>query len=244
MSLGLLLSFLSDQYPWDGEEIDVALCISHRLREYLAHLLNKQQAERARAQGLEVVLVAPTTEPKMGASMAPHPEMLVWPGQQLVGCRRDSVKGSVLNGCMYVVVGVDSAKVVVRLEAGTSEIKLSHQQCIQDLRLACARTYAGVQGLTLTNQRLLLLQTQRHHMEWRKLYVACSRVTSGKLLHIPTPEQERVHWSLEGNNRERIKRPAPELEIPTPKSQRFLWHAAATEGRHKICPEGTEAPAG
>ena len=242
--MDVTVSFLMDQYPWDGEEIDVVICIGHKLREALAQRLNKRQAERARVQGLEVVLVKPRTEPKLGTSMAPHPEMRVFKGLRLTGSRRDSVKNYILNGCSYVAVSVDEEKVVARLESGTSEIALTHQQCIQDLRLACARTYAGIQGLTLRDQRLLLLQTRHPFMEWRKLYVACSRVTSGKLLHIPTPEQERVPWSLGENIFPNHKRPAPELEVPAPKVQRFLWHAAASEGRDKICSPRPEAPAG
>ena len=217
MDLTTTASFLMDTYPWDNEEIDVVLCIRHKLREELAQRLNRQQAQRARARGLEVFCVKPTTEPKLGSSMAPHAQMEVYPDQPLVGCCRDSVKGLPLNGCMYVVVRADASKVVVRLEAGTVEITLTHQQCIQNLRLACARTYAGVQGLTLRDQRLLLLETRHPHMDWRKLYVACSRVTAGQLLHIPTPEQERVHWGLQENIFSNNKRPAPELEIPAPK---------------------------
>ena len=110
-----------DQYPWNDEEIDVALCIRHKLREELAQRLNKQQAQRARARGLEVFLIKPSTEPKLGASMAPRPEMQVWEGQPLVGCCRESVKGSVLNGCMYVVTRVDASHVAGRLEVGTAE---------------------------------------------------------------------------------------------------------------------------
>jgi hypothetical protein len=99
-----------------------------------------------------------------------------------------------------VVVSVDAVRSGGALRDRNHRITLTHQQCIQDLRLACARTYAGVQGQTLENQRLLLLQTRHKYMDWRKLYVATSRVTSGSLLHIPTPEQERVHWSLERNS--------------------------------------------
>ena len=118
-----------------------------------------------------------------------------------------------LNGRSYMAVGVDASYLKVTLENGTKEVTLTHQQCTQDLRLACARTYAAVQGLSLRDQRILLLQTRRPFVDWRKLYVASSRVTSGSLLHIPTPEQERVHWSLEGNVAVHQKRPGPELEI-------------------------------
>ena len=170
--------------------------------------------------------------------MAPRPEMQVWPGQKLTGCRRDSVKGGVLNGRMYVVARADAAKVVVKLdvEGAATEIALTHQQCIQDLRLACARTYAGVQGLTLRDQRLLLLETQRPHMDWRKLYVACSQVTAGELLHIPTPEQERVHWSLEEAPRQSQKRPAPELDEPAPLAKRSCvqGRVAASGGKWRF----------
>ena len=81
-------------------------------------------------------------------------------------------------------------------------IDLTHHQTIEQLRLACCRTYANLQGLTL-NDHLLLLDTRHRFMCRRKLYVAMSRVTQGRFLHVPTLEQERSLFDTERGNLER-----------------------------------------
>ena len=70
------------------------------------------------------------------------------------------------------------------------QIELTRQQSIQFLRLAFCRTYANLQGVTLRDEHILLLDTRHKHMCRRKLHVAASRVTAGKYLHIPTWSQE------------------------------------------------------
>ena len=70
------------------------------------------------------------------------------------------------------------------------EIKLTHPQAAQHLRLACARTAASVQGITLRDQRLLLLDARSPYTEHRRLYVCMSRVTRGDYLHVASMEQQ------------------------------------------------------
>ena len=128
--------------------------------------------------------------------MAPHAQMELWVGVKVTGCRRNSVcKTQVQNGCPYKVVEVDAEKVVVQIvieddPSDLPRIALTHQEAIQFLRLACCRTYANLQGVTLRDEHLLLLDTQHRHMCRRKLYVAVSRVTEGKYLHISSESQE------------------------------------------------------
>ena len=105
---------------------------------------------------------------------------------------RDSLSHRhVQNNGLYKGLSVDAAKGVVCLEDALP-IQLTHQDAIQHLRLDCARCYASVQGLALTNQRLLLCDTRHRFQDLRKLYVACSRVTRGSFLHLATREQEKA----------------------------------------------------
>ena len=88
---------------------------------------------------------------------------------------------------------MDSAQVIVCLDIEDAlPLKLSHQDAIQHLRLDCCRCYAGIQGMTLKNQRLLLCDTRHRFQDLRKIYVACSRVTHGSFLHVGVKKQEKV----------------------------------------------------
>ena len=104
------------------------------------------------------------------------------------------------NGCDYTVVEATSTEVVARkaVEAKPTEVaaqspkllRLSHHDCLQHLRLSCARVAASVQGITLRDQKLLVLDAHSPHMDGRKLYVAISRVSSGKLLFAASRAQQ------------------------------------------------------
>ena len=75
-------------------------------------------------------------------------------------------------------------------EEGQEEIKLTYSQAAQHLRLACARTAASIQGITLRDQRLLLLDARSPYTDHRRLYVCMSRVTRGDYFHVATREQQ------------------------------------------------------
>jgi hypothetical protein len=60
------------------------------------------------------------------------------------------------------------------------------------LRLTDCRCIHNVQGLTITDQHLTILDMEHAHFTMRHLIVAGSRVTHGKYLHTMRPaEQER-----------------------------------------------------
>ena len=183
--------FLEKTYPWANQLPDVAITNSHKDREYMAVLLNHYHRERAKAQGLETFLVKCKEVPQEG-TMKPHEEFYVWAGLATIGSTRNSRQGPVRNGCRYTVARVNAEEVTVTPEASDNreEIKLTYPQAAQHLRLACARTAASIQGITLRDQRLLLLDTRSPYTDHRRLYVCMSRVTRGDYLHVATREQQ------------------------------------------------------
>ena len=188
--------FLEATYPWAQQLPDVAITNSHESREYMAMLLNHHHRLRAEARGLETQLVRCKDAPHLG-TMKPHDYFYAWPGLQTVGSTRTSNNSPIKNSCRYVVTRVNGAEVAVKAEAITDadeagEIKLTHPQAAQHLRLACARTAASVQGLTLRDQRLLLLDARSPYTDHRRLYVCMSRVTRGDYLHVATAEQQAI----------------------------------------------------
>ena len=181
---------LEERYPWSGQLPDVCITISHEKREYMAMVLNECHKAKALEAGLEAHLIKADVEAKY-APIKPHKQMWLWKGVFLLGCTSQSRRSPVKNSCPYVVARVSEEEVVVK-PCGESEkeIKLSHKEALIYLRLACARTAASVQGITLQDQRLLLLDVRSRHMTHRHLYVCISRVTRGDLLHVATQEQQ------------------------------------------------------
>ena len=186
---GAACDFLEKTYPWDNQLPDVAITNSHKDREYMAVLLNHYHRERAQAKGLETYLVKCKEVPQEG-TMKPHEQMYVWVGLPTIGSTRNSRQGPVRNGCRYTVTRVTKEEVAVTPEAGQEEIKLTYLQAAQHLRLACARTAASIQGITLRDQRLLLLDARSPYTDHRRLYVSMSRVTRGDYFHVATREQQ------------------------------------------------------
>ena len=162
----------------------------------MAHKLNAEQASEQNAIFIER---DPHREFKKGTAMAPHETgFYVWPGQELLGCRRDtaSVQKDIVNGCSYSVLHVSDQTVVLRLIASGPEedlpvITLTHHMCIQYCRLACAQAHAAVQGLTLRDQRLLLCDLFSDKMDARKPHVGLSRATSSENIRVPSYHQRR-----------------------------------------------------
>jgi hypothetical protein len=116
--------------------------------------------------------------------------MLLKKGMRLLGAGRS--KG-ILNGTEYLVEEVDDARVVVRSApdyGGGEEIVLSQEEASLYLRLRYAMCYFTVQGRTF-GDHILLLDKHSPHFSVRHLIVGLSRVTAGRLAHIPTRAQEQ-----------------------------------------------------
>jgi len=118
---------------------------------------------------------------------------------------------TLVNGVFYAVEGVDHQHVVVRMvdrykrpretldekavaKADKQEgaVTLSHKEASLALRLTYALCYASVQGLTISNKKVLMLDLDHANFDMRTLIVGVSRLTSGKDLFIATEEQEKV----------------------------------------------------
>ena len=186
--------FLEATYPWNSQLPDVAITNSHEDREYMATLLNHHHKLRAEERGLATYLVRCKGVPHLG-TMKPHGQFYVWAGLQTIGSTRTSHGSPIKNGCRYTVTKANEEAIVVRPEATAGsdrvdEIRLAHFQAAQHLRLACARTAASVQGITLRDQRLLLLDARSPYTDHRRLYVCMSRVTRDDYLHVATKEQQ------------------------------------------------------
>jgi hypothetical protein len=102
-----------------------------------------------------------------------------------------------INGVFYSVESVDEDQVCVRVDKEyrtetDAEITLSHEEAVTALRLSFALCYASVQGLTIRDSHVLMLDTKHHHFDARAMIVGVSRVTDSKYLHVATPAQERA----------------------------------------------------
>jgi hypothetical protein len=70
------------------------------------------------------------------------------------------------------------------------EIELSHDEASCSLRLSHALCYASVQGLTIRNKHILLLDMEHPHFSVRSLIVGLSRATAGSQVHAAKRDQE------------------------------------------------------
>ena len=122
--------------------------------------------------------------------MASQPQdMLLNPGMRLLGAGQSK---KVFNGVEYIVREVDERRVVVQAApeyGGGEEIVLNHEDASRYLRLRYAMCYFTVQGRTFRDH-ILLLDKLSPQFSVRHLIVGLSRVTAGRLAHIPSRAQE------------------------------------------------------
>lgn len=188
---------MRERFPFKVPKLVV--CISHLTRIAVNAKLNAMLKPETGA------VFVPKADQVDGSSMAPQ-DMYVWGGMTLVASCRQS--RTVLNKCTYDVLEVTEASVTVRLsecfwkepllEDGTfgpaqapSPLVLSLADASRLLRPFHATTYAGVQGRTFDFE-VLLLDMDHRFMDMRKLMVACSRVTEGRLLGCATATEQRA----------------------------------------------------
>ena len=89
---------------------------------------------------------------------------------------------------------------------------LSHAEAARVLRLQHALVYASIQGRTMREKHICLMDTANGNFTVRHLIVAVSRATHGKYVHIPTAAQEAKIRQVTV----RPAQPAPTL-VATPK---------------------------
>ena len=170
-------------YPWHGEQLSVVLVLSHKKRILVNSFYN-------RLRDGDGVLI-----PSIGEidRMASQPQdMFLKRGMRLLGC--GDKKKKILNGTEYIVTDIDEDRVVVQSApeyGGGEEITLNFEDASRYLRLRYAMCYFTVQGRTFRDH-ILLLDKHSPNFTVRHLIVGLSRVTAGRLAHIPTGKQERA----------------------------------------------------
>ena len=69
--------------------------------------------------------------------------------------------------------------------------RLTHAEVAKTMRLTYALCYASIQGRTLKDRHILLLDTMhREYLTMRHLIVGMSRATHGQFVHLPTLRDE------------------------------------------------------
>ena len=214
---------LQKVYPWQGERPDLVLVKSHWKRRRVNAFLNQQDSDG--------VLIESVGKLK-GTAMQPQP-MFVKPGMILMGCAAGCKR--ILSGLEYAVVSADAHAVVVsmrepwrtsdELRATMSakslaavrlledEISLTHEETSRWLRLAYAATYYSIEGRTIPQRTVLLLDTASTFFTNRNLIVGVSRAKEGRQVKIPTPGQEQIWLAGMPNVPEEVDRGAPEEDF-------------------------------
>ena len=204
-------------YPYHPEQIDLCVVLSHRKRILLNRMLN--MGEAARREDARLVKSCGTVK---GFANQPQ-DMLLWPGQELIGCSGHCRK--VVNGVVYVVKAVTEEHVVVDMHprfrtGGKNELELAlrHADASATLRLSHAVVYYTSQGRTIPNTHLVLLDTLAPHFTGRHLIVGASRVTDGRFLHVPTVEQQ-AQLLARARDYERMAAAAAAAEVAEPAAE-------------------------
>jgi hypothetical protein len=91
------------------------------------------------------------------------------------------------------------------------DVALTHQETSALLRLTYAVVYARIQGRTVADKHVVLLDTRHRHFDVRTLIVGLSRVEMARFVHVPLPMQE---VSLMREVRDAPEPPANLIEEP------------------------------
>ena len=169
----------------------LVLCLSHKKRMRI----NALQNERLKPEGaLHCVCEG---EDLCGTTMQPQ-SMHVWLGLELIGCPRGTGKQRTVQGVLYAVtnIGEDALELQMLPEYrhGASDEKVSvplDEVCAQ-LRLAHAMCYYTVQGRTVRDRHIVLLDIEHQHFSVRALIVGLSRATHGRWLHVGDSDSEAL----------------------------------------------------
>jgi hypothetical protein len=140
-----------------------------------------------------------------GTTMQPQ-SMRVWAssdgkkldGITLIGCPRGSGKELVVQGVIYCVMGITETHLELQMLPeychGRKDEKASvpiDEACTQ-LRPAHAICYYSVQGRTVRDRHLVLLNTDHQYMSVQALIVGLSRATQGQFVHIGDSASESL----------------------------------------------------
>ena len=203
----------------EPQQIYTILCISHANRKFLNARQNELLATRRENCGLPTLHIPWDKPPPKGCTCEPQ-SMLIWEGIELIGCPRGSGKPTcgIVQGVLYRVTRIldDCIEVTMheryqRVTAAVDDdeedeedpsrddstpVKIASEDVPLLLRLTHAVCYFTVQGRTIEDKHILLLDTSHRHFSKRSLIVGASRATHHKYVHVATEEQEKAWLGL------------------------------------------------
>ena len=170
----------------------LVLCLSHKKRMRVNarqnELLKPPNALFAEWEG----------EDLHGTTMQPQ-SFFVWVGLELIGCPRGSGKHLTVQGVVYVVTAiVDDVLLILQMRpeychgAADEQIGVYLEDACEQLRMCHAMCYYTVQGRTVRDRHIVLLDTAHPHFSVRALIVGLSRATHGRYLHVGDDEAETL----------------------------------------------------
>lgn len=187
------LQCIRQRYPSrvDPHEDPLVLTVSHSKRMRV----NAKQNQRIAPPG--ALLLEWEGDDPVGTTMMPQ-SMRVWEGMTLIGCPRGSGKQLVVQGVLYTIRHLLKTHAVLEMNEDyrngradeTVEVPIDCM-CSQ-LRMTHAMCYYTVQGRTVKERHVLLLDTDHPHFSVRALIVGMSRATHGQYVHIGDDESEQL----------------------------------------------------
>ena len=140
------------------------------------------------SKGHKELLYLPDPGTMRGVTMQPQ-AMLLWPGMELLCCKRKYESNAAVTGAVYIVQSWDESNITVQLHSaytpdGTAPPThvVSHQKAADIFKLQLARVHANIQGRTCRTH-FALTDLPNEHLTTCDLITTMSRPTHGRYLH-------------------------------------------------------------
>ena len=134
-------------------------------------------------------------------------------GILLIGCPRGCGKQLVVQGVVYCVMDIDETHAKVQMlpeycnGCKDEEVSIPREDMCTQLRLSHAMCYYTVQGRTIKDRHIVLLDTSHKWFSVRHLIVGLCRATHGRFLHIGDNVSERIFLGDRKESRARQQKP-------------------------------------
>ncbi len=188
----------------------LVLCVSHAKRM----IINARQNELLKPEGR--TFLEWEGEDIVGCTMQPQ-SMYVWQGLELIGCSRGSGKNLVVQGVVYVITDITETHMQLTMReeyrhgANDEEVTIELVDVCSQFRLTHAMCYYTVQGRTVRDRHIVLLDTDHPHFKVRSLIVGLSRATHGQFLHVGDSTSEGLFVG-ERQVRQRAQKPVEPVQ--------------------------------
>jgi hypothetical protein len=214
------------RYPAACDEMKdpLVLCVSHNHRMRINAKQNARLAPVGSTflewEGIYNEVTDTTRWELTGTTMQPQ-SMHIWASSDgekldgifLMGCPRGSGKQLVVQGVVYCVMGISETEVELQMlpeychGKKDERVSLPREEMCTQTRLSHAMCYYSIQGRTIKDRHIVLLDCNHHFFGVRNLIVGLSRATHGDYLHIGDNASERVFLGDRKEPRVRHRRP-------------------------------------